>query len=98
MQNATAPLALPTISDTVYLHAAAFLARYSGETRQVYATRLKIFLTWCADQGLDPIHGVTRPHLELYARYLEEVRGNKPASVHGALCVLKMFYRLLAVD
>jgi site-specific recombinase XerD len=96
MQNATT-LALPTADDSL-LHAAAFLARYSGGTREIYATRVRLFFAWCQEHQLDPIRGVTRAHLELYGRHLEDVRGNAPASVHGSLCVLKMFYRLLAID
>lgn len=34
----------------------------------------------------------------LYARHLEDARGNCRGTVHGALSVLRMFYRLLAVD
>ncbi len=96
MQHATA-IAVPTTSDPRFL-ALAFLARYTGATRECYGVRLKIFFAWCDEHGLDPIHGVTRSHLEVYARHLEEVRGNCRGSVHGALCVLKMFYRLLAID
>ena len=96
MTHATA-IAVPTTSDPRF-HALAFLARYSGGTREVYAMRLKVFFAWCEDNNLDPVYGVTRPHLEVYARHLEEVRGNCRGSVHGALCVLRMFYRLLAID
>ncbi|WP_369675206.1 tyrosine-type recombinase/integrase [Nocardioides psychrotolerans] len=79
-------------------HAATFLAGYSGNTREVYGFRLRLYFQWCEDQGLDPLRDVTRPHLELYARHLEEVRNNAPASVHGALCMLRMFYRNLVID
>lgn len=100
MQHATGTTLPMTIAETTSAEflAATFLARYSGETRTLYGIRLRLFLDWCHGAGCDPIHGITRPHLELYARHLEEVRGNKPASVHGALCTLKMFYRLLAID
>lgn len=97
MQHATGTLTFPT-ANTTHLYAAQFLARYGGTTREVYAVRLRLFIQWCEAHGLDPITGVTRPHLELYARHCEEDRGNKPATVHATLCTLKMFYRLLAVD
>ena len=96
MTHATT-LAVPTTSDPRF-QALSFLARYEGQTREVYAIRLKVFFAWCDDNNLDPITGVTRPHLELYARHLAEVRHNSRGTVHGALCVLKMFYRLLAID
>lgn len=99
MTNATSTLARISLDTTsARFHAATFLARYSGNTREVYGIRLRIYLAWCEANGLDPIHGVTRPHLELYGRHLEEDRGNSPSSVHGALCTLKVFYRLLAID
>lgn len=100
MHHATATSTLTAITDvtSARFHAAGFLAGYSGNTRETYGIRLRVFFDWCDDHGLDILNGVSRPHLELYARYLEEVRGNQPASVHGALCVLKMFYRVLAVD
>ncbi|GAB2762207.1 tyrosine-type recombinase/integrase [Nocardioides pakistanensis] len=99
MQDTTAPSALlPVTHDLAALHAATFLARYSGNTRDLYAIRLRIFYSWCTQAGLDPVTGITRPHLELYGRWLEEHRHNSPASVHGALSTLRMFYRLLALD
>ena len=97
MHDPTRTLA-PMPTGTTHFHVAAFLARYSGKTRTAYATRLRIYLEWCASVGLDPIVDVTRPHIELYGRHLEEVRGNKPASVHAGLVTVKMFYRLLAMD
>lgn len=96
MSNATA-IAVPSTSDPRF-HALAFLARYSGDTREVYATRLKLFFAWCDENRLDPIYGVTRPHLEVYARHLEVDRGNSRGTVHGSLGVLRVFYRLLAID
>lgn len=102
MTHATTILLAPT-SNRAHLHGAQFLARYSGTTRELYGTRLRIFFDWCELHGRDPISldpdaGISRPLLELYSRHLEEERGNAPASVAGALSTIKMFYRLLAVD
>ncbi|MDN7120327.1 tyrosine-type recombinase/integrase [Nocardioides sp. ChNu-153] len=94
---ADATLIAPTQS-TTHLYVAQFLARYSGGTRDLYGIRMRLFLGWCDQHGVDPITGITRPLLELYGRHLEEVRGNAPASVAGTLGTLRMFYRLLAVD
>ena len=96
MSNATATLIAPT-SNPAHLYGAQFLARYSGNTRELYGIRLRIFFEWCAQHHLEPLT-ITRPLLELYSRHLEEERGNAPASVAGSLCTVKMFYRLLAVD
>mgnify|MGYP005990315639 CR=1 FL=1 len=106
MSTTSTTLAVPTTSDPRF-QALSFLARYEGQTREVYAIRLRVFFAWCDDNNLDPLsvdpvsdpeHAVTRPHLELYGRHLGEVRDNARGTVHGALCVLKMFYRLLAID
>lgn len=97
MTHASATLVAPT-SIPADLHAAAFLARYSGQTRETYGIRMRLFYQWCAQHQLDPITGITRPLLELYGRHMEEERGNTPATVAATLSTLKMFYRLLAVD
>ena len=50
-----------------------FLARYSSTaTVAAYALDLRLLFEWCAVQGLDPL-GVTRTHLELFARHLEDL-------------------------
>ena len=97
MSTTSSTLAVPVATDPLF-HAATFLARYTGQTREIYTIRLRVFFQWCADNNLDPITDITRSHLELYARYLEDERGNCRGTVHGGLCVLKMFYRLLAID
>lgn len=96
MQDATLTTLIPT--NTAHLYAAAFLARYSGPTRELYGIRMRIYLEWCEQMQLDPVTGITRSHLELFARHLEEERHNGPGSVSGWLTTLKMFYRLLAID
>lgn len=96
MHDATVATPLPTTQ--AHLYAAMFLARYSGPTRDLYGGRMRIFLEWCEQLDLDPLTDVSRSHLELFARHLEDERHNGPGSVCGWLTTLKMFYRLLAVD
>ncbi len=60
------------------LAAAGFLARYSGRTREAYTEDLKGYLTWCANRQLD-VFAVTRAHIEVYVRWLEEDRHLAPA-------------------
>ena len=75
-----------------------FLARYSSKaTVSAYALDLRLLFDWCAAQGVDPLD-VTRTHLELFARYLEDDRGNAPASVHRRLSTISCFYRIAEID
>jgi len=75
-----------------------FLARYSSaNTKSAYALDLRLLFDWCATQGLDPLEA-TRTHLELFARYLEDERGNGPASVHRRLSTITCFYPIAEID
>jgi len=75
-----------------------FLARYSSTaTVAAYALDLRLLFEWCAVQGLDPL-GVTRTHLELFARHLEDDRGNGPSTINRRLSTLKSFYRIAEID
>ena len=72
------PEPLPAFG-AVQLAAAGFLARYSGRTREAYALDLRAFFAWCAARDADPFT-LTRPHLQLYVRWMEEDRGYAPAT------------------
>ena len=75
-----------------------FLARYSSKnTVSAFALDLRLLFQWCAAQGVDPLDA-TRTHLELFARYLEDERGNGPASVHRRLSTITCFYRIAEID
>jgi hypothetical protein len=63
----TTALAITPTVETTHLYVAQFLARYAGQTRVTYSHRLRLFIVWCAELGLDPITGVSWAHLELYA-------------------------------
>jgi integrase/recombinase XerD len=75
-----------------------FLAGYSSpSTVEAYGLDLRLLFEWCAVQGLDPLE-VTRTHLELFARHLENDRGNCPSTIHRRLSTLKSFYRIAEID
>jgi len=80
-----------------HLAAAAFLARYSGRTREAYAADLRGFLAWCAARQLD-VFAASRPHIEVYVRWLEEERHLAPATVARRLSTVIGFYRCLVID
>ena len=80
------------------LAAAGFLARYTGLTREAYATDLRLLFEWCAQHELDALDDVTRAHLELFGRHLEHERGNAVASVLRRLSTVRCFYRCCVID
>ena len=79
---------LPSISsahlgpfpDRLRLAVAAYLARFTGSSRDHTSSDLRCYLTWCAERGLDPL-AATRPHLELYIRWMQEIRRFRPCTV-----------------
>lgn len=73
---------------------AAFLAGYGPTTRKSYAEGLRAWFRWCNEHNLDPLR-VARPHIDLWARWLEEERHLAPATVMHRLCTLRSFYRYL---
>ncbi len=81
----------------VHLAAAGFLARYSGKTRVAYALDLKTYFGWCAERGT-AVFAMTRPHLELYVRWMEEDRGYAPATTARRLSTVVGFYRFAVID
>jgi integrase/recombinase XerD len=76
---------------------AAHLSRYQGESRTHTDSDLRVFLSWCTDQKLDPLQ-VGRVHIELFLRWLQEVRRFKPSTVSRRLSVVTCFYRTCVID
>ena len=60
----------PTTMSTAQLAAVSYLARYAGHTHHLYAYQLKRWFAWCESNGLDPLVGIQRAHVELYIRQL----------------------------
>jgi integrase/recombinase XerD len=83
--------------DSVRLAAAAYLARFKGQSRVHSESDLRAFVTWCCDRGLDPLRA-DRPHLELYVRWMQEIRGYKPSTVSRRMAVVAGFYRTCVID
>lgn len=99
MQNTTL-IGVPSarITSTAELAAAGYLARYSGSTRETYRVSLKVLWDWCGELGIDVLEGMRRPVLELFARHLEEDRGNSPVTVAMRLSIAKGFYAFAEID
>ena len=75
----------------------AYLARFTGSSRQHTESDLRCFLSWYAERGLDPL-AARRPHLELYIRWMQEVRRFKPSTVSRRFSVAAGFYRTCVID
>jgi hypothetical protein len=89
--------ALVPHADRLRLAAAAYLARFKGTSRDHADSDLRCYLTWCTDRGLDPFQA-RRPHLELYIRWMQEIRQFKPPAVSRRFSVTAGFYRICVID
>jgi integrase/recombinase XerD len=86
-----------TTSPVLRLAVAAYLARFKGQSRVHTDSDLRGFLTWCADSELDPFTA-TRPHLEQYLRWLQEVRRFRPSTMSRRMSVVAGFHRTCVID
>ena len=88
---------LAPFTDQLRLAVAAYLARFQGSSREHTASDLRCLLTWCEERGLDPL-AARRPHLELYIRWMQEVRRFRPSTVSRRFSVAAGFYRTCVID
>jgi hypothetical protein len=84
-------------TDRLRLAAAAYLARFTGSSRQRTESDLRSYLAWCAERGLDPL-AAQRTHLELSIRWMQEIRLFKPSAVSRRFSVTARFYRTCVLD
>ena len=87
----------PACTDPLRLAVAAYLARFKGSSREHTESDLRCFLTWSAEHALDPL-AARRPHLELYVRWMQEIRRFKPSTVSRRFSVVAGFYRTCVID
>ena len=83
------------VSDERVLRAA--VAAYLGRYRVHTGSDLKVFLTWCVGQEVDPLE-LGRVEIERYVRWLQEVRCYQPSTVSRRLSVVVGFYRVCVID
>ncbi len=88
---------LVPVADSLRLAVAAYLARFKGSSREHTESDLRCFLAWCAERDLDPL-AARRPHLELYIRWMQEIRRFKPSTVSRRFSVAAGFYRTCVID
>jgi integrase/recombinase XerD len=84
-------------TDQLRLAVAAYLTRFKGSSREHTESDIRCFLAWCAERGLDPL-AARRPHLELYIRWMQEIRRFKPSTVSRRFSVAAGFYRTCVID
>ena len=77
--------------------AAAYLARFKGQSRIHTESDLRGYLNWCQRQRVQPLKA-TRQHIELYVRWLQEVRRYRPSTVSRRTSVVAGFYRTCVID
>jgi integrase/recombinase XerD len=88
---------LVPLTDRLRLAVAGYLARFKGSSRYHTESDLRCYLAWCAERGLDPL-SARRPHLEVYVRWMQEVRRFKPSTVSRRFSVTAGFYRTCVID
>ena len=96
-ENFPVPVLLPPESNPLRLAVAAYLARFKGQSRIHTESDLRAFLTWCRERELDPLKA-QRAHLELYVRWMQEIRRYKPSTVSRRMAVVAGFYRTCVID
>ena len=87
----------PASMSTAQLAAVSFLARYAGRTHTLYTFSLKRWFGWCEANGLDPLVGIQRAHVELYIRQLGE-SGLVDSSVVTMMHAVRGFFRFAHID
>ena len=88
---------LPGPFDPLRLAAAPDLARFKGQSRRHTESDLRAYWCWCAERGLDPL-AATRPHIELYVRWMQEQRRYAASTVSRRMAVVAGFYRTCVID
>lgn len=79
------------------LAAVSYLARYSGQTHTLYAFQLRRWFGWCESNGLDPLLGIQRAHVELYIRKLGD-SGLMASTVSTMMHGVRGFFRFAHID
>jgi integrase/recombinase XerD len=87
----------PAMMSGAQLAAVSFLARYSGRTHSLYAYHLREWFAWCESNGVDPLVGIQRSHVELYIRGLGD-HGLMDTSVNTMMHAVRGSFRFAHID
>lgn len=91
------PVVLDAATDPLVKAVAAYLARYRNQTRVHTESDLRAYLVWCRERGVEPL-AVSRAQIELYLRWMQEVRHFQPSKVSRRVSVVARFYRTCVID
>ena len=83
--------------DDAWKAAVAFLTRYGPVTRRSYTTDLRAWFAWCHQHRLEVL-AVQRPHVELWARDMEEHHRLATATISRRLSTVCCFFRFAMID
>ena len=87
----------PEAMSPAHLAAVSFLARHSSRTHALYAFQLRRWFAWSEVNGLDPLVGIQRAHVELYIRHLGG-SGLMASSVNTSMHAVRGFFRFAHID
>jgi len=87
----------PSAMSTAQVAVVSFLARYSGRTHALYTYQLARWFAWCKSNGLDPLLGIQRAHVELYIRGLGDA-GLMDSSINTMMHAVRGYFRFAHVD
>ena len=73
------PVLLSADTDPLVRAVAAYLARFKDANRVHTVSDLRAFLVWCTVRRLPPL-AAQRVHIELYIRWMQEVRRLEPST------------------
>lgn len=91
------PVLIDAGTDPLLKSVAAYLARYRDQARVHTESDLRAHLVWCRERGLEPLEA-SRAQIELYVRWMQEVRHFQPSTVSRRVSVMSGFYRTCVID
>lgn len=91
------PVLVDATTDPLVKAVAAYLTRYRGQSRVHSESDLRAFMVWCQERGLAPLEA-SRAQIELYVRWMQEVRHFQPSTVSRRVSVMAGFYRTCVID
>jgi integrase/recombinase XerD len=97
MMRYNEPIHVSSAADHMRLAALAYLARFTGSSREHTESDLHCYLRWCTDRSVDPL-AARRVDLEQYIRWMQESCRFKPSTISRRFSVTAGFYRTCVID